>query len=63
VTRRKFVIADPDGECAAAPGHNALLVKVQPHCSQSRFHAGGAVVIADQRIRHPKRVRIERPAD
>jgi hypothetical protein len=63
VTRRKFIIVNPDRERAAAPGHNALLVKVQPHCSQSRFDAGGVVVIADQRIRHPKRVRIERAAD
>jgi hypothetical protein len=63
VTGRKFSFADPDRKRAAAPGHNALLVKVQPHCSQSRFDAGGVVVIADQRIRHPKRVRIERAAD
>jgi hypothetical protein len=63
VTRRKFIIVNPDGERAAAPRHNALIVKVQPQCSQSRFDAGGAVVIADQRIRHPKRVSIERAAN
>ena len=62
MTRRKIFVVNPDGECATAPRDGALIVKVQPQGSQSRFDAGGVVVIADQRIRHPKRVRVERAA-
>src|SRR3977135_2791123 len=63
MARRKIFVINPNGEPATAPRDNALIVKTHPHGSQSRFNSRGIVVIANQRIRHPKSVRIERPAD
>jgi hypothetical protein len=49
-------------EFAAAPRDNTLIGETQLQTAESNFESGRAFIIADKKIRHTQRERIERAA-
>ena len=63
VTRRKVLMPNANEKRAATPSYESLVFKTQAERSEGGFEPGRIFVVADQRVRDPQRVHVERAAE